>query len=309
MKDFIKELILSTIVAAILAMFNIIFSNSLKIWHYIVLVFVLFLLFIFIPKVFQCIVSFKNYLLKCFYPKIGILNGNIFSPVREYKCEKIWTKLTPSIWYSELIRQIQRPKRVKLLNIVELNSTYSMVINPFGDNFPEEDLKLHTTFYKICEYIKKGGIFICTGGSFYAHQNTLNSSKHETIIVKQINGQQNLSDTFFFQEFGAKTTGDNSENEKRKVQVIQNEKDVSIFGSIIDDKISVKRFRSITEISSDYLPIIREKGNKSFPACIIRYGEGYIVHFGMYLESSNSSEFSIIIKIINRVIKNNFKKF
>lgn len=198
-----------------------------------------------------------------------------------------------------------------MVSITEIDFSYSLLINPFGDNFPEENTKLHTSFYKICEYIKNGGFFICTGGAFYAHQNTINSSKNEAVIVKERIDGQSLKDSLFFQEFGVLTTGDNLPNERKKVEVYQLDEDKIKFGAVVDEGevISVTRFRAVTEQTSDYIPILREKNDTSFPAAVIRYGEGYIIHFGMYLESTNTPEFNIITKVINKIINNKFKKF
>jgi hypothetical protein len=226
MKNFAENLLISTIVTALLAAFSVIFNNNLQAPHYVSLVFVLFIFFVFLPLAAKYLRSLWALFLQNFFPKIGILNGNINSPLREYKCEKSWTKLTPSMWYSELSRVVQkRLKRIKMISIADINSSYSLLINPFGDNFPEENLKLHTSFYKICDYIKNGGFFVCTGGAFYAHQNTINSSTCESVIVKETNGSQSLKDSFFSQEFGVLTTGDTTSNEKNNVDVYQSDED------------------------------------------------------------------------------------
>lgn len=312
MKQFAEKLLISAIVTALLAAFSAIFNNDLKEIHYVSLAFVLFIFFVFLPLATKYLRSLWVLFLQRFFPKIGILSGNIKSPLREYKCEKSWTKITPSMWYSELSRVVQkRLKRIKMISIADINSSYSLLINPFGDNFPEENLKLHTSFYKICEYIKNGGFFVCSGGAFYAHQNTINSSTCEAVIVKETNGSQSLEHSLLFQEFGVLTTGDNTENEKNNVDVYQLDEDRKIFGQIVDEGSgsSIKRFRAVTEKSSDFIPIVREKGNKSFPVAVIRYGEGYLIHFGMHLESTNSQEFKIVANVLNKIINDKFRKF
>ena len=39
-----------------------------------------------------------------------------------------------------------------------------MMINPFGESYPEEDSKNELTLNRIKEYIEQGGVFVCTGG-------------------------------------------------------------------------------------------------------------------------------------------------
>jgi len=58
-------------------------------------------------------------------------------------------------------------KRTELITTSQISNSYSIIINPFGDSFPEQDINLHKTFYSMCEYVKNGGIFVVTGGAFF----------------------------------------------------------------------------------------------------------------------------------------------
>jgi len=248
---------------------------------------------------------------KNIYPKIGILNGSIYSPLREYKCRRSWTHVTASMWYKELTRifKNKKLKKIRLIPASEINDSFSIIINPFGDNFPEEDIKLHKTFYSICAFIKNGGLFVCTGGSFWAHQNTIASESEEVVFIKTRDGLQLLKDSLFFKEFGVETTGNipgTEIEEPLQVSVYQNDNDISSFGKIIDGNIRVKRFRATTSRSSDYIPIIRELNDESFPLVLIRYGDGFIIHAGMHLTSVQSTEFKLLVKTIENLVNSNF---
>lgn len=309
-----KELIIKLIISIIVTVFLIIFGNYVKepkTFHYITLLVILFIFFILLPKIINILDKIKIGLLRRFWPKIGILNGNIISPVREHKCERAWTNITTSMWFSELRRILKNKllKTIKLISVSEIDKSYSIIINPFGDNFPEENTKLHTTFYKICDYIKSGGYFVCTGGVFYTHQNTIHSSSPEAVIIKTVNGVQSLKDTLLFLEFGVSTTGDNMPNEKQLVEVYQKDEDKNYIGAIIEKDEKVKRFRAAIKNTSDFIPILREKNDDSFPVVAVRYGEGYLVHFGLLLESLDSIEFRIVSTTIKNIIANKFKKF
>lgn len=45
-----------------------------------------------------------------------------------------------------------------------------MIINPFGEAYPERDINLRPMFSKIKNYVWGGGVFVLTGGFafFYA---------------------------------------------------------------------------------------------------------------------------------------------
>ena len=99
---------------------------------------------------------------------------------------------------------------IKAISINEISERYSIIINPFGDNFPEENPRVLKSFYKVCDYVNNGGFFICTGGAFYHHQNTKSSIDSKQVIVKITNNQQSLTDTIFYSELGVLTSGDGS---------------------------------------------------------------------------------------------------
>ncbi|MCM8797163.1 MAG: hypothetical protein NC923_04715 [Candidatus Omnitrophica bacterium] len=245
-----------------------------------------------------------------FFPKIGILNGYIKTAVREYKCQHPWTTITPSIWQTELSEVLGKLwfTNIKLISMSEIDNSFYMIINPFGDSFPEEDKKLHKSFYKICDYIDKGGIFVVTGGAFFSHQNTISSENSEPVIIKTVDGKQSLKDSLLYLEFGVLTTGDvfisnqQTVREPLEVKVVQNETDKSLFGEILSGKQSIKRWRALTAESSNFLPLFREEDSLTFPLAIVKYGKGYLLHAGMYLESADSIELKILLKAIKNLI-------
>lgn len=309
MKEFIKNLFVSSLVTIFFIVFTKLFPNP-SYPHYIALAFILIIFYYLVS-------SYTNFQLwairreRRYFPKIGILNGNIKTAVREYKCQHPWTAITPVMW-QEKLKQILRGiwfLKIKMISISEINDSFYMIINPFGDSFPEENLKLHTSFYKICDYINNGGIFAVTGGAFFSHQNTLNSQICEPVITKTIEMVQSLKDTFLYTEFGVLTTGDSFSQgqqiikEPLDVQIIQNNNDINIFGQIIDKETTIKQWRATTIESSNFIPIIREKNNKSYPLSLINYGKGHLLHAGMYLENENCNELSIIIKSIKSLLK------
>jgi hypothetical protein len=309
MKEFIQKLILSILGVLFMAAFRE-FIPDPTIWHYLSLL--LFIL-VFYYLIFPICNNIWKTIQKSFhenFPKIGILNGNIYSPIREHKCERGWTNVTQDMWKLKL-KEFTKTK-IQLIPTSKINQSFPLIINPFGDIFPEKDTKLHTTFYKICEYIKNGGIFVNTGGAFFSHQNPIHSVKHKWVFINRDNGLQSLKDSFFFQEFGVETTGDAFANgqciskEPLEVEIYQKENDKNITG-VIDLPKKIKRFRALTPQSHTYIPLIRQKDESSFPIALIGYGDGYILHAGIHLESEDSEEFKLLLNIIKNIVENKFK--
>lgn len=309
MREFIQKLIISILGVLFMAGFVQLFPAP-SIWQYFSLLLFLFLLYYLIFPLLQIIWSNITKLCRNYFPKIGILNGNINSPLRENKCERVRTNVTPSMWDFALRREIT--KRIELITTTQISNSYSIIINPFGDVFPEQDTKLHKTFYSICEFVKNGGIFIVTGGAFFSHQNTIHSFQHQWVFTKTTEGIQSLRDSFLFLEFGIQTTGDEYANgqpvfqEPIEVEIYQKTADQYHTGKI-DLPQKIKRFRAAISTTSNYIPFVREKGDKSYPIVAVRYGKGYLIHAGLFLESETSTEFILLVRIITNLIKNKFR--
>jgi len=310
MKDFFKTLIVSLIVVIFMAIFTTLFPEP-TFYHYATLLFSIILSYYLYLLISKSLFRKIRRKVKHIYPKIGILNGSIYNPLREYKCKRSWTDVTASMWYAGLIKVLKgkKFKRIKLIPASNIGDSFSIIINPFGDNFPEEDLKLHKTFYRICEFVKNGGLFVCTGGSFWAHQNTTSSDSEEWVFIRTQNGFQLLKDSFLYKEFGVETTGNvqGKIQEPLSVAVYQKDEDVNSFGELINSNDKINRFRAITSGSSDYIPILREIDDKAFPLALVRYGDGFLIHAGMYLKSADSAEFQLVLKTIKFIISKNFK--
>ena len=248
------------------------------------------------------------------FPKIGILNGCINGPEGEYKCEKKCTEVTSGMWNLELKRSLAniKFKKIKMISVSQLDHSFTIIINPFGDVFPEIDPKMHTTFYAIRDYIKNGGIFVCTGGAFFIHHNTINSPKSEWAIKSIVNGVQSLKESLFYFTFGAETTGNEYiqnqlvRQEPIEIEIYQKEEDKIYTGNIQLPQ-NIKRFRALTSGTSDYIPFIRQKNDESFPIAAIPYGKGYIIHAGIDLSSDSSNEFKILVSIIKNLLTSKFK--
>jgi len=260
------------------------------------------------------------------FPKIAILNGKINSE-STYTCEKAWANITPIQWENKLLSLLRariswftkflfwitRQRIVESINTNDINNSFYMILNPFGDNFPEEDCELHLTFSRLKHFMKDGGIFVVTGGAFYLHQNTNTSSKSEQTIVREHITEnvrwQSLEDTFLYLKFGISMTSD-GEGDKTLVDIYQSEEDKKYIGDLLTQipNPQVKRFRALKRVSNcDFLPLLREKGNDNFPIALIRQEKGYLLHMGMYLENEQGLELGLAGETIVRLFLKEFE--
>lgn len=258
-----------------------------------------------------------------YFPRVGILNGSIKSRTSEHPCKRQWSEMTPSMWFDQLKKYFKKPLISELILIPtsKIDNSWSIIINPFGENYPEQNPRLLKTFKEICEYIHKGGIFIATGSAFFYNQNTLAASQPERVITHIIEGVQCLDYSLLTKEFGVSYTGNIYDRDKKilseepvEIKVTQTSDMVDIWGDLLQGIQRLRRFRAATSETSDYLPIIMQesedqwnKGKKIFPIALIRYGEGALILAGLYIDSDNCNEFLILKRLILKLTKNRFK--
>ncbi len=315
MEDLLKNLRDSILVTVITIIFT---SFGFKTWFEYLILFCVVVVVLQVLKLFTPFVVLLMNIKRKYLVKVAILNGSIFQTEKEHRCVRTWIGITPEMWRRALIPLFPYfgkswTRSLHLIPVTEINDSWSIIINPFGDNFPEKDQKLHETFYKICSFVSNGGIFIVTGGAFFLHQNPIVSEKAELFMTHLIDGKQNLETSSLFQEFGVRMTGDVYENnqlvssEPVRVGVEQTQEDIERFGNVLQGITSLERFRSTSAGSSNYLPLIRQIDGLNFPIAIIPYGKGALVHIGLHITSETSDEFKVVTRVLTSIIQNNMQ--
>ena len=96
-------------------------------------------------------------------PVVCILDGRVEHsgrPLAQYTS----TNRTADDWRERLRKECPH-WRIELAAVDRsLDVSVQMVINPVGETYPEEDLTLHTTFSRIREYVRSGGVFVNVAG-------------------------------------------------------------------------------------------------------------------------------------------------
>lgn len=259
-------------------------------------------------------------------PKIAILS---VSGIDEMERKKLLrsTVYTPEDWYNRLCSNNIAEKTIDL----SMKNDYSIILNPFGELYPEEDTTNLKTFQKIKEYIKNGGVFVNTAGlAFYYTWNPktkfegLTGKMLETYSGSAITRLTNactyestisltpvvipddppLKDTLLYENFGVRTTL----GRERSLQA----KNATHFDNIIDKSTEVKEFRSAFRCEtteSRLIPIIRSdfryydagRKHECYPIAAVKYGRGYLIHVGMQLKKEE--DLSLVIKAIKKIIE------
>ncbi len=260
--------------------------------------------------------------------KVGILNGAVNDPHNEVVCGAIkspYTKYSKKDWIDELRNKGYDCEDISISSISE---KYALILNPFGEEYPETDLNKLSSFYKIGEYISKGGVFACAGGLpfWYAwltpttptgvsvtqeQDRRIPIFDRGTAIISSIKveGEKVIVETaaplysglYGKMFFGVEVTGGNP-------APVQIEEDHDFYGLLKSwEQPSISEFRAT--VRSAFLPIIpvvhATRGELCFyPIAAVSYMLGYLVSAGINLdEDPDGNALKTIVTSVDMFLK------
>lgn len=265
-------------------------------------------------KFFQCLGDKIRFL----HPTlIGILNGYRSDSETEKQCQPARTRYAPNDWLSYFKREDAEDKFLaRDIATSQINDNFAVVINPFGEVYPEEDQQESTSFKRIKKYIQNGGIFVNAGGIAFFSTNTPNNVaiEKEIIVPRQIRilgpetevsyqtFKASLDDTLLKRHFGIGTTIDGVNHS----EIYQEQDDRAYVGDLLEpesvDTRLVREFRGVSRnrSSAPFIPLIRQmKGNEEvYPLAAVPFERGTLILAGMDIQSS--SEFYKVCVAIER---------
>jgi hypothetical protein len=311
----VRDLLQRFIATAVTFLFFAMFKDGLglvKTTDYLKLISILLLIYFGIVPFLEWLINILKRTFNKLVPKIGILNGYIEDAGREYKCVPKSTRTPGIIWDRELRKALKgiRLKRIKGLYAGKIDNSFALIINPYGENYPESDTDLRITFQKIRSYMKNGGIFFTSGAPFWYHQNTVTDRDGQWSVVKTQDGIQNMTDGLGYTKLGISVTMPIAEPlEPSPIEVYQRDTDREIVGDLLGEITEVKKYRAVLPNTPDCLPFLREKEDSTYPLCAIQYDKGFLLHSGMWLEDQTSSEFQILVRALATLINKRLRPF
>lgn len=260
--------------------------------------------------------------------KMAILDGYAKGKKNEIPCtEFFYTEFNPDQWYEEFTGN----KRFEIEKIPssKIKEEYLVIINPFGEIYPEEDTSNMLTMKRIKEYIQKGGVFINVAGlAFFYMWNAENGFFDLTgpiletyeIISNQRSAksilnpvvspfESSLVNTWLYENFGVRTTLANP-----KILDVYSVDD-EFFTELVDIGDSkIYEYRSALRCESSEAKLIPLLGAKRtyesvegrffhcYPFAAVKYGIGYLILAGIKLNKERKdSDFKKTITMIKKV--------
>lgn len=261
--------------------------------------------------------------------KIGILNGYLDESKTGKTPTQPYTQYSPQVWFDEL--SSVESFDVDWVVATEISDSFDIILNPFGEVYPEIDKPNLATLRLIRKFVKNGGIFVNVAGlAFYyvwdGQKEDLSGPLYETYQVTRLPGilsrvvlprASHLRDCSLYRFFGIRTTFFNATI--LPVTAIPDKffKGLANIGGVNEVKEFRSAYRSVTR-ESTLLPILKashkitvivEESKKKqidfdcYPISAVEYGMGYLLLNGMSLEKSRPQDFQKALESTKSVAK------
>lgn len=259
--------------------------------------------------------------------KLGILNGFVDqSDPSEKPCtEYMYTSFRSEDW-EERFRQLSKARgdkyEVERIPVSKVSDEYAVVINPFGEVYPEKDLKKRSSFGLLRSYLEDGGLLVNVAGfPFFYAWNVVEGRKEPIVderviipatariegtkfFVEQFTTLLSFAGSLLWRELDAITTANTPQvAEPKETDTYQNDEDKKMAGELssVGGGSSVHEFRAIRKETRGLVPLLRASHpdfGEVYPVAGIHRGFGYLIVGGMHTKTSAEFE-KLVVAIDN----------
>lgn len=259
--------------------------------------------------------------------KLGILNGFVDeSDSSEKPCQKYpFTEFNINDWekrFSQILDNGKGKYKVEKIPTSRVGNEFAVIINPFGEAYPEKDVKKRFAFDILKNYIEDGGLLVNVAGFpfFYAWDVTKGGEQpvvdEKTLVPQSVRIQGktfyvdrfrlllNFAGSLLWRELDAITTSETPEfGGINQLEVYQNEEDREIVGNIVDvgGEKKVYEFRALRKETKGLIPFLRARRpdfGEIYPIAAVNIGFGHLIVGGMHTKSSSEFE-KLVVAIDN----------
>jgi hypothetical protein len=260
------------------------------------------------------------------YPiRIGILNGYLAAEGVGKLPNSPYTEYSPSDWFGVFSESAEFD--VDWITTTQISKEYRIIINPFGEEYPEIDKPNLTTLQRIAGFVEDGGVFVNVAGLAFTYVwdgkgEDISGPLHETYQVDKIPGvllptvllrTTHLMDSSLYRLFGVRTTFFDA-----TVLPVRSVPD-KYFAELdkVGGTLNVNEFRSAYRSESRkavLIPLLsaehivpetpsRQIPFECYPIAAIKHGKGYLILNGMKLEKARPHDFEKAVEAIRCVAK------
>jgi hypothetical protein len=236
-------------------------------------------------------------------PRVLILDGTLTHD-HEIPARAVHSVYTPQEWSSALTtRHPSWNIQLAPLNAPQLRR-FQVLLNPFGEVYPEADPKGYSSFSEICDYVYGGGVYVNVAGIpfWYSHdpRNPIFATKviHAGYIQREIKDDRELLTmrSLFhnlFPQLGELT-------EPFAVTPHQTDSDRTRFGDIAaaGGTTNITVFRAYKPQTPGMIPLLRSPGPDMWIIGALKYGDGAFLVAGVSMADRKEPTFDKILAAI-----------
>lgn len=213
-----------------------------------------------------------------------------------------WTNRRPDDWIRAL-KAKDSAWNVKLAPVIEVLEEHpEVVVNPFGEVYPEEDFTLHTTLTQIRDYVAAGGVYVNVAGyPFWFKYNPDSKQKVEAGRWEQAAPNLMLLRPLLGDPLLAISPVIPGPSQLAPTKQTRDERDR--FGEIAGAgrNPNVKMFRQYPMAVQQMVPMLRSDDDQFIVIGAIPYGRGYFVFCGVEIDNKSSAFEKVVEAIVGWV--------
>lgn len=307
--QFILTIVLAPLTISLLA--DIIIQNVkgivLPLWQYIIttiliVIFLLLLMAGYTNKLNKLVIILNRHkrLSGLKKPKVLILDGT-FGTGDEIPPRPVFTDYAPQEWESSLRQTTNWKVETGALSSLK---NFQIVINPFGEVYPEDNASNFSSFHQICDYVFNGGIFVNVAGIpfFYYHdtKDPLFQTKRATAgtLHKELtqDGEVIILRSLFLSKFPQIRDFSDS----AVVNCSQSNDDRRLFGEIAGagGNNQATMFRAYQPKTPGIRPLLYSENPAKWLIISLKYGDGFFLLAGLDLKGIGNTGFHKVIAAI-----------
>ena len=199
---------------------------------------------------------------------------------------------------------------VQGISVSEVSNEVAIIINPFGEAYPEKDVKKRFAFNLLKDYVADGGLLVNTGGFPFFYAWDVSEGRQQPIVdvttlvperigitdgkvvIDRFKTLLNFAGSLFWREFDALTTGDTQEfSGINELKVYQTKEDKKIAGDLINvgGRNKINEFRALRKETKGLIPLLRASRpdfGEVYPIAAVQHGWGYLIVGGMHTKTN-----------------------
>ena len=251
--------------------------------------------------------------------KLGILNGYVDGQdASEKPCtEYPYSEFNIEDWerrFSQITDSGKCKFEIERIPISKIGNEYAVIINPFGEAYPEKDVKKRFAFNHLKNYVEDGGVLVNVAGfPFFWAWDVVKGAKEPVVdektlvpdsvrteggkfYVERFRILLNFAGSLSWRDLEIITTADTPQMSGiNQLDVNQEESDKSIVGDLVNlgGQSKVYEFRAVRKETKEVIPLLRAKRpdfEEIYPIAAVKRGFGYLIAGGMNTKSPSEFE-------------------